>query len=454
MRYTPFERPLRELTLEDLAVLRSVAEGWYVEYKREVPARAERIARSIASFANQYGGWLFYGVAEHCDANQNNAFPGVEAATWPDLNKRIAAAVKDCISPSPHIDVRCISGPSQVLGLDAGKAIIVIRVPMGQDTPYVHKSGKIYRRVADQSDAIAETDRTALDLLFQRRKAAIDRLEALLSYEPEISEGESKTPILVSFFLPDPLGDQSLRTSVTLDEFTGIMRPSQHRSLDIDFNFVHSTHNGFVGRHVQTQSARALAPTFHHHLDGTSVVVFPLSSYDSDTYFDYVNKQNYDYIDDFLQSCRKYNDSSVQLIDLTLALVVLNVAYLKHFELLTAGGLDPVTFAAGTLLNAWRRTPFIDSSLYIDHINKFGLPFLQNDTVPFPFGHLPDALRSLEQPTGDAENAFSGAMPIWAELMYAAGLERLVRSGADAGFFEAALRAMEQHSAHEHRDPD
>lgn len=44
--YTPFTKDFFEITADDLAVLRSVAEGWYVEYKREVP-NAGSVAKSI-----------------------------------------------------------------------------------------------------------------------------------------------------------------------------------------------------------------------------------------------------------------------------------------------------------------------------------------------------------------------------------------------------------------------
>ena len=62
-RYRPFEKELFELSGDDLAGLRHVHEGWYVEYKSE-SIKPRDIAKSLASFANQLGGWLFVGVSE------------------------------------------------------------------------------------------------------------------------------------------------------------------------------------------------------------------------------------------------------------------------------------------------------------------------------------------------------------------------------------------------------
>ena len=69
LRYNPFSKHLDDLEPSDLSILRDVAEGWYVEYKIAVPS-PNSIAKSISSFANTYGGWLFYGVAESHDGRR------------------------------------------------------------------------------------------------------------------------------------------------------------------------------------------------------------------------------------------------------------------------------------------------------------------------------------------------------------------------------------------------
>ena len=61
--YNPFGKIIREIDTGDLSTLRDVSEGWYVEYKSEVPD-APSIAKSISALANTYGGWIFYGIDE------------------------------------------------------------------------------------------------------------------------------------------------------------------------------------------------------------------------------------------------------------------------------------------------------------------------------------------------------------------------------------------------------
>lgn len=75
--YNPFDKSFDEIIPSDLAILFSVAEGWYVEYKQEVP-NASAVAKSVTAFANTYGGWLFYGIAEKSkDDAVAGTFPGI-----------------------------------------------------------------------------------------------------------------------------------------------------------------------------------------------------------------------------------------------------------------------------------------------------------------------------------------------------------------------------------------
>ena len=61
--YSPFDKPIKDLNPHDLTVLKTVNEGWYVEYKREM-VNPMALAKAISAFANTYGGWLFLGIQE------------------------------------------------------------------------------------------------------------------------------------------------------------------------------------------------------------------------------------------------------------------------------------------------------------------------------------------------------------------------------------------------------
>ena len=168
IEYSPFEKPLKELEAEDLEVLTRAYEGWHIEYKEEVP-KAPAIAKSVSAFANTQGGWLFYGIEEKSkDDPVAGSFPGIDRANVESLWQRIQQAVPGNATPPPYFDIKVVWGPCDVIGLAADKGIICIHVRWSLAAPHVHRDGRIYRRVGDQSDPKPENDRFLLDQLWRR----------------------------------------------------------------------------------------------------------------------------------------------------------------------------------------------------------------------------------------------------------------------------------------------
>ena len=99
MRYTPFDVDLQEINETHLAGLREVAEGWYVEYKSEVPS-PRVLAKSLSSFANRHGGWLFLGIQEDSADNTAASYPGISDSEVVSTLRRIRDAAKDLLQPT------------------------------------------------------------------------------------------------------------------------------------------------------------------------------------------------------------------------------------------------------------------------------------------------------------------------------------------------------------------
>ena len=164
--YTPFSKdPTERLEEADLTTLvtQSVAEGYYVEYKRELPA-APKIAKSIAAFANTYGGWYLVGVK----TDQHNVAISIDGFLSEESHDPIAV-IRDAVRH--HIDPVPLLFP-QVVPLSGNRLACVVYVPGNQATPYVTKDGRIYRRTSDASEPVAENNRYALDELVERGRSA------------------------------------------------------------------------------------------------------------------------------------------------------------------------------------------------------------------------------------------------------------------------------------------
>src|SRR5437588_5427959 len=159
MPYNPFNKPVREtLTPEDLQVLvaDSVSEGYFVEYKGTLP-ESKKIAKSIASFANTYGGWYIVGVTTD-GHNVAQQIPGFSLDDHHDPIASVRDSIRLGIDPVPVFF-------SQVVTLTPKRVVLVVYVPGEQDTPFITKDGRIYRRVSDSSEPMPETQRPALDHL-------------------------------------------------------------------------------------------------------------------------------------------------------------------------------------------------------------------------------------------------------------------------------------------------
>jgi hypothetical protein len=97
--YSPFAREWDVIDATDLDQLKSANEGWNVEYKREVP-KADIAGKSLSSFANSYGGWIFYGVETPSGGSSlPTAFPGIANA---DVPRVLEMLQKGSILVSPH----------------------------------------------------------------------------------------------------------------------------------------------------------------------------------------------------------------------------------------------------------------------------------------------------------------------------------------------------------------
>src|SRR6266480_2656041 len=184
--YNPFGKDFRDVELSDLEKLKSVAEGWYIEYKRERP-NGRRIAASVSSFANSRGGVYFIGIESDPRTNFAVAFDGVTDS--PDV---IRDSVRGNLQPFPFFETFTIE-------LEGGKKILMAAIPEGENPPYVHSDVKIYRRQEAASDPIFENDRHAIDMLYWRANEFKEKLEEFRQFDLGFARAEGEVPFLEIF---------------------------------------------------------------------------------------------------------------------------------------------------------------------------------------------------------------------------------------------------------------
>ena len=151
MTYSPFDKAINELRPTDLAPLKSVNEGWYVEYKSELIS-APALAKAVSAFADTYGGWLFLGVKEKSkDESVAGEFPGIPEKKVDGALQRLRQSAAEHLNPTPFFETRVLRGPCVEIGLAEGTSVVAIEIPQSHTAPHIHKDGRIYRRVGDGS---------------------------------------------------------------------------------------------------------------------------------------------------------------------------------------------------------------------------------------------------------------------------------------------------------------
>lgn len=177
--YSPFvgtdgrKKTIYELTFDDLHQIQKneIEEGYQIEYKREIsPTVRRKIPNIIASFANEIGGWLFFGIDE-----EDRSINLIEKKSYELL---INNMLKDATNPIPRIVARFLTPPNEV-----NHGVFVIWIPEGNNPPYI-SYGKIYRRIGSSSSPVKEIeDRYHLDRLYQKSEERMRKMEEFCTKE-------------------------------------------------------------------------------------------------------------------------------------------------------------------------------------------------------------------------------------------------------------------------------
>lgn len=427
-RYNPFSSDLKDLSAAELGILKDVAEGWYVEYKSDVLS-AKKVAKSLASFANHYGGWIFYGVAEAKDGSQTaGSFPGLEQSQVGLLVKRLRDASRNTVTPPPYYDYRIIKGPCSDIGLDDSRSIVVVRIPSGPDPPYIHSDGRIYRRVADSSDPKPETDRFTLDHLWQKGQRERTKLASFLEQQPILSEAESDLSYLDVFLLSDPFGVAHKRTVLPFDTFAKLMK---NRTFPMPCDNVFTMSEGYVARQVMRNDPYCLCFTWRYFFGGASIVSIPFSS----TTLDQISNQKwlngYAQEEAFLNLIEDSSNHTSHLLDINQLFVLITAVVAQQRRLMEATKTSDQLYSKAVLHNVWRRVPFLDTESYIEFVRANGFPVLQCSDAFAPPGTSYESLsqltprqvnRELEPNTKQLVEQYMDALPLFAAIVVAVGL--------------------------------
>lgn len=388
MPYNPFDPPIgSKLTSSDLDELVSakVAEGQFVEYKRELPD-SRKLGRGVASFANSEGGWYIVGVLTD-GKHEASEICGIDKEI--DVVAKVREVVKTHIEPSP------VTHP-QVVELSNGRIALVVRIPTGSDPPYVTRDGRIYRRTGDSTHPIVESRRHDIDRLIERRRESRARFAEFCEDDREFSQAEEEQAWLQLYVVPEP------SSAIMIDDFDSrnsieslLERSRTPTTLavgegktvlsgNVPFNAAWPTGSSVVLRQVTPGKEAFNSLELELLADGRCKTLVPITAVQA--------KRP---IEDHFQSGKaaklvfsphlEYQDRKfLRFADLAQLWLAVSCLLTYYLEWLKESGDVPDLHVVVRVSNAWRTVGFLDIDEWADEVRERGLPMIRTDSITLP----------------------------------------------------------------------
>jgi hypothetical protein len=382
--YYPFKNILEDIGAEDLVLLKDVSEGWYIDYKVQ-SLKIPDLAKQLSAFANQYGGWLIIGVNEASDGSRTaSEFVGIPASELEKVSRNIREASSAHVNPEVLYEEKVISGPIESIGLAEDKAIIIIGIPMSENTPHIHSSGRIYRRLADQSKPKEETDRYILDDLWKRGSDRKIKLRNFLTTTPAIPSSQSDSSWAYIFLKPShsQKGSSKKLSFKDFSEVLGAENVKTMNGVKMKFDGIYSTSDGFIARNIGTNDPSLATTSFRWWHDGTVRLDIPLNKYDLFAFLN--NSEKYKNGDDYYRLANEMGYENIDIVDYSIFWVITASMMNVYLQILDLLGDKRDVYSCFTIKNLFHTIPFIDSKFFMERARKHFIPLTVDKDIVSP----------------------------------------------------------------------
>lgn len=429
--HNPFSKPVRTpLTKEDLQSLvdQRVAEGWYFEYKGAFPPRSERLAHSVAAFANTDGGWLFVGIeaerrttTDKRIASVASRVAGFSLVDHGDPVGTLGNVVRDHVSPTPLFF-------PQVVDVADDEAVLVVYVPGEQEKPFVTRDGVIYRRVNDSSAPVAVNDRATVDRMYESGRDVSRHFERFCADErsfPDYPMQPQHERAWVQLCLsPYPLGLIDRTAMLSKDGVLGLTNlawrlVNQHPAFSDrrPLERAQITNQSVIlwTRHDGEYPTNAL--TVELSIDGRAKFFLPVTFVESEALLDpnadRVESRHWSHVEQRISvlleefPLAEWPGQFPRFFNLAQLWRTVNYALASYHLWI---GEEPTLTdlrVGARITGAWRATPVHSSDVWNYHVARFGLPMVRGDEVTVPHGIGRGLVMTFQD--GDA-------VPLWRRL--------------------------------------
>lgn len=169
-----------KVTFDDLNILKSIEEGYIVEYKSTFDSSVKnKIPSIVTSFANSDGGWLILGITD--DTHEINKIEEERTDFDVTINNKL-----ENVTPKPKFETKFLKESEK-----DNDGVLLVYIYKGENTPYI-ANGTVYIRSGSSKTPI-KSDRATIDELYKRRDELRKRKE---EFTKEIIDINYDGPIL------------------------------------------------------------------------------------------------------------------------------------------------------------------------------------------------------------------------------------------------------------------
>lgn len=382
--FYPFKKQLADLNGDDLLLLGNVSEGWYIDYKVS-NIKIDDYARHLSAFANQYGGWLIVGISEADDGSKRaGAFPGIEKSDVDKVLLQIREASSTHCHPPVLYEEKVVYGPQEKISLPVGRAIVLIGIPKSMNTPHIHSSGRIYRRLSDQSKPKEETDRYVLDDLWKRGERHREEFSSFVQNHPPLADGNKKARWLYIYLIPE-IFSKPPEDLLYFKDFDSCVRNLSRNSggMFASMDALYRAPDGFIARQVEKNDPSAGCLTFRYWHDGRARFEIPLNhgplSELPSSLSNYKHLNTYKSI-----AIERCCNPSATVVDYSLVFPVLAALSNTYVSISKYRGDRREVKASFSIINVAHTLSFVDSKKFIERIENYSLPVCLDETINKP----------------------------------------------------------------------
>ncbi|PKP30380.1 MAG: hypothetical protein CVT99_13725 [Bacteroidetes bacterium HGW-Bacteroidetes-16] len=429
MNYNPFNKDISELSKEDLETLikNEISEGWYIEYKKEVPKSNSnkldniKITKSISSFANTKGGWIFWGI-ECNDKNIPIHINGFDISAFKNFEDQISQIINSNISPNPYYHFKRIN-------IDVNNIILVIKVDESPTPPYITSQGIIYQRENNESKPIR--DRYIIEKLNEKTVRYYEAIERFSTFDLPETKGQGgwNQTYLELYLYPLPFNGFSFEKFYSSEFFKEVAvrfyqnievhfkngKTEAQIPINLSFNSVFSSERSIIIRPLNDKNLIYKSTTVEFFQNGNLKFLIPLFEFDTKRIPNhYKDSETMEYLldkyspnetvqqttygisrrwatpaEDFPPiTQRKETDfvNHVKFIDGVELIFNILIIISKYKSVLEDNDFDfgrEVGFRA-RITDCWRKFVFFDNKDYLEKLKLYNIPLSPKNEIEIP----------------------------------------------------------------------